>query len=239
MAMTDSTELAQQLDGIIGAIRHAKLQHVATLGALDDAEQRAVAALELLTGEPEPLPEPPKPVMMAYSQRDPRWKDTIYAGGLTFGQAGCLVTCVAMIASLAGYEDTPPQVAEKLREANVFRGARLDYPARIPDAYPLLRWNGIHNWRNVPADISILADELSEGPVIIEVEFVPGGAMPPDDQHFVVGEVLVGGGDDEADLIITDSWDGSQTRLLERYALDNWSLARSVYRVWLLRVAEE
>ena len=85
----------------------------------------------LLT-EPQPEPDPEvAPVrVVAYSQRDSRWANQIYAGDATFAQAGCLVTCVAMIASLA-YADAPlpPDVAQALRAANAFSGAFLSRPS--------------------------------------------------------------------------------------------------------------
>jgi len=58
----------------------------------------------------------------------------------------------------------------------------------------------------------------------VETEFLPGGAPPPSDQHFVVGLEI-----DGEDLIIADPWTGERTRLLQRYALDNWNLARALY----------
>ena len=228
----------------IGAIRHAKLQPAATIGALDDAEQRAnialqkaVALLEMITGVPiEPPPEPEPSVMMElYSQNNELWRDDIYAGGLTFGQGGCLVCSADMIASLAGYTDTPPEFAAKLREVGAFSGALLNHPERIPDAYPLLRYDGTVNWRNVPADLGILQDELNVGPVIVEVEFVPGGAQPPDDQHFVVAEMFSADG---GDLVVADPWTGTRIKLLEKYAKVGWGLARCIYGLRLLRVAE-
>jgi len=90
--MSNLVELAQQLGGTIGAIDHARDQ--------------AAVALEMITGLPVDPPPPPEPsvVMTAYSQKDPRWRNIVFAGGKTLGAAGCYVTCVAMIASLAGYE---------------------------------------------------------------------------------------------------------------------------------------
>lgn len=168
-----------------------------------------------------------------YSQREPAWRDVVYAGNLTFGQAGCYVTCVAMIASLAGYDHTPPQVAQNLRAAGCFDGALLTYPEWIPTVYTRLRWDGALDWRKRPADLLQLRSELEAGPVIVEVEFRPGGTTPPQDQHFVVAEMFTADG---RDLVIADPWDGARTRLMQRYAMAGWGLARSVYGARLLRV---
>jgi len=227
--MSNPTEqLVQQIGGTIGAIDHAA-------DALQEARNQAALALEMLAGMPiEPLPEPEPGIVMAlYSQNNPEWRDKIYAGGLTFGQAGCLACSADMIASLAGYTDTPPEFAAKLREVGAFSGALLSHPERIPDAYPRLRYDGTINWHNVPADLGILQDELSVGPVIIEVDFNPGGAL---DQHFVVAEMFSATG---GDLVVADPWTGTRIELLRKYGLSNWSLERAVYGLRLLRVAED
>ena len=223
--MSNLVELAQQLGGTIGAIDHARDQ--------------AAVALEMITGLPVDPPPPPEPsvVMTAYSQKDPRWRNIVFAGGKTLGAAGCYVTCVAMIASLAGYEDTPPEVAAKLREVGAFTGALLSYPQRIPEAYPLLRYDDTHDWsdhRVTQDDLAIVQDELNVGPVIMEVDFVPRTSKR--DQHFVVAEMFTMDGD----LVITDAIDSADTRLLERYAVedDDYTLNRWIYGLRLLRVAE-
>jgi len=169
--------------------------------------------------------------VMLYSQRDPRWRNLIYAGGLTFAAAGCYVTAVAMILSLAGYGDEPPIVAAKLREAGCFSGALLTRPDGIPAAYPTMRYDGAVLWHKVAADLEKFKAELSKGPVIIEVDFVPPTAKF--NQHFVVAERLTSDGND---LVIADPWDGTRTKLLERYAKDSWDLGRALYGMRLLRV---
>jgi len=209
--MTDIQSIVTLLEGA----------HAATQTASDLLAQ----ALDELTAQ-----EPP-PHMTLYSQRDPRWRDLEYTAGWTFGQAGCLVVCVAMVASYFGIADEPPEVAHKLNAAGCFSDGCLSYPERIPRAYPALVWSGRVDWRNVPADLDALAAELEEMPVIVEVEYNPGGAIPPKDQHFVVAEGFT---PDGLDLLIADPRDGAATRLLERYALEHWSLERAVYGLRLL-----
>jgi len=171
------------------------------------------------------------PSLTLYSQRDPRWRNLVYAGGLTFAAAGCYVTAVAMMLSLTGYEDDPPTVAAKLREAGCFSGALLTRPDRIPVAYPLMRYDGAALWHKVAADLEEFEIELSKGPVIIEVDYQPGG---PFNQHFVVAERFT---PDGKDLMICDPWDGVRTQLLTRYAQDHWDLGRALYGMRLLRKA--
>lgn len=176
-----------------------------------------------------------KPALTPYSQRDPRWRDYYYTLTATLGRYGCYITCVAMLASLAGYDDTPPQVAAKLANVGAFKGNHIGHPEHIAKAYPRLKWIENIDWRAKPADLSRLKRELETGHVILEVEFLPGGAIPPTDQHFVLAQNLT---PDGCDLHILDPWDGAQTRLLERYALDNWNLARAIYGARIFKVGE-
>jgi len=186
--------------------------------------------------EPEPTPEPPR--VIAYSQRDPRWAGQVYAGNTTFAQAGCLVTCVAMIASLA-YADAPqpPDVARALRDAGAFGGALLSYPARIPKALARLEWGGVAHWRERPADLDALASEIAAfGATIAEVKWNPNGAMPQSgNQHFIIVEGL-----DAADAQIVDPWDGERKALSEsRYRLPGWTVARTLYGMRMVRPVGE
>ena len=110
-----------------GGLVHLKTEHrslAANVLRVDDTPgpdvymlAEAGADFALLTLEGRAYFEVVGPSLMLYSQRDPRWRNEVYAGGLTFAAAGCYVTCVAMIASLAGYDDDPLEVARKLREA--------------------------------------------------------------------------------------------------------------------------
>ena len=180
-------------------------------------------------------------VLTLYSQRDPRWRNLVYAGGLTFGQAGCYTVSVTKILSLAGYTDDPPTVAAKLRDAGCFNGALLGRPDRIPDAYPLMRYDGPVDvsqdgplrWHNGVADMERVKTELEKGPCIIEVDFVPPTAKF--NQHFVVAERFT---EDGKDLVIADPWDGTRTKMLERYAQTHWDLKRAIYGMRLLRVKD-
>jgi len=183
--------------------------------------------------EPEPTPDPALRVI-AYSQNDPRWKHQVYAGGTTFGTAGCLVVSVAMIASLV-YADkfTPVDVARHLRSVGAFNGAMLSHPARIPAAFDRLEWGGVAHWRVKPADISALSRELATfGATICEVKWTPNGPSPEQsNQHFVVVEGL--DGDDAA---IVDPWDGERKLLSEsRYRLEGWDVARTLYGMRMVR----
>jgi len=209
--------------------------------SLNDAQRQALAGIQqaaweinqsvaaILVAE-EVLPVP---MMTLYSMRDARWRSTVYASGCTIGTNGCYVVSVAMIASLAGYTDEPPEVARKLREANCFVGGDLRYLARVPTAYPKLSCGGLVDWRSGPADLVRLRQELEKGPTILEVDFHPGGTPPPVDAHFCIAESFTADG---ADLNIVDPWDGTRVKLLQRYALKSWDLGDAVWGMRLLRV---
>jgi hypothetical protein len=203
------------------------------------AAERLRALLDVEDIEEAVRDDPPPPEMALYSQRNPMWRYQPYAGGVSFGRAGCYTVAVAMIVSLAGYDDTPPAVARKMREAGCYSGAYLTRPDRIPDAYPELRYDGPVDvstdgplrWHHSEADMARFREELERGPVITEVDFRPGGAF---NQHFVVCEHFTENGD----VVIADPWDGTRRELLDRYSptWGHWDLGRGIYGVRLLRV---
>jgi hypothetical protein len=169
--------------------------------------------------EPEPITAPP---MTLYSQRDERWRYIEYAPGYTLGGSGCYITCVAMIASLAGSVEEPPQVANELRRVGCFGEADpelLTHPEKIPDAYPLLGFYGWYDWHKTQADKNLFFDELRKGPVITEVDFRP--TTQKFNQHFVVA---LEWNEEKNDVLIADPWDGTKCYLLERYRLVWYSL---------------
>ncbi len=224
------------------------------LGRMASAQERIAASLEFLVSvtpgvpvppdppEPGPIPpEPPAGQMTAFSQNDPRWRDLVYAGNATFGRYGCLVVAWAMIASLReGAARVPPAIAVALRNAGAFDGALLSFPARGAEALPGLVWDGFRHWRDAPADLEFVAHWLANhGPLICEVKWDPTKPLVDQgrwNQHFVVAEALVDGGED---ALIVDPWDGQRKHLVgSRYALPGWNAARTLYGARLLRLGE-
>lgn len=160
-----------------------------------------------------------------YGQTNPRWANLEYAGGVTFGKAGCYTVAVSnLLVYLIGCQDEPPEVARKLREVGCYSGALLNRPDRIPLAYPETRYDGPVDvskdgelrWHNTKANMERVWKELKKGPIIAEVDFRP--TTREFDQHFIVLE-----SPDESkgfkDIIIVDSLDGWRGSLMERYAL--------------------
>lgn len=150
-----------------------------------------------------------------WSQNDPRWRDMVFAGNATFGQAGCYVVSIAnLLARIAGYRDVPPLVAARLRAAGCFTSALLTNPERISRVYPDVRFVAMHRWHDRPAPVDVVVDSLASGPVILEVDFRP--TTREFNQHFVLGLRYL---PEFGDVLILDSWDGQECHLLDRYAL--------------------
>jgi hypothetical protein len=175
--------------------------------------------------------DPPARRLWNWSQRDPIYRNEIFAGYLRFETDGCYVCSVSDIVTLAGYEDNPVEVARKLNLHHCFDGALLTHPERIPHAYPLLEYGGTHRWHHGDADMDVVWSELERGPVIAEVDFQ--WRTQALNQHFVA---LVEPTTDRLDAWIHDPWDGSVVRLLQKYAWESWDLARAIYGLRLLRI---
>jgi hypothetical protein len=152
----------------------------------------------------------------------------VFAGGELFKTDGCYVCAYTYMVQMAGYADSPPEVAAKLRDAGCFKGAYFSRPERAQLAYPKLRFDGAPQWHTADADMELVYDELAEGPVIAEVDFI--WPTQKFNQHFVV---LLGSSHD--DIWIADPWDGSLVRLLLKYADEHWDPARAIYGLRIFR----
>lgn len=162
--------------------------------------------------------------IVPYAQTDPRWQAFQIAPGYLMGRYGCYITCIAMFLPLAGYWDTPPEVSERLRAVGALSGALVARPERISLAYPGVSFVARYDWRDVPADTDAIREHWQSGhQVLLEVEFTPGGARPPEDQHFVLLYQY------EDNPYIVDPHDGQVKRLLPRYGLPGWDARRAIY----------
>jgi hypothetical protein len=195
---------------------------------------------------PEPLPEKIDwSDLLRYSQNNVLWRNFEYAGGTTFGTAGCFVVCVAMLAQIV-YGITfmdPVDTAKLLRKAGAFNGNLLSNLENIPVAFPDLmlkspETRGAIHYRDTAADMEYIAAELVNGPLIAEVAFDPKRKVFDGkswNQHFV----LIVSVDLEADTaMIADPWDGELKQLTtSRYALSGWKASRIITGLRLVRLA--
>ena len=101
-----------------------------------------------------------------YSQRDWRWywKRGWFGRG-HLGSVGCTVTALTSLLFVAGYDLTPPQVAERLRAVNGFIGDLL-YWSKVEKAFPKIKFQ----WRFYKYNNTEVKKLVDKGvPVLVEV----------------------------------------------------------------------
>jgi len=101
-----------------------------------------------------------------YSQRDIRWSwQTFGFGGGRFYSYGCTVCSLTSLLFKAGYDLTPPQVAERLRKAKAFSGDLLIW-SRIQIAFPKVKFV----WRGYKYENAKVKENIEKGnPTLVEV----------------------------------------------------------------------
>lgn len=152
--------------------------------------------------------------MTLYSQRDKKWKDKKFADGeYTFGQAGCLVVCLSMVASHYGREIEPDRLDEELKKVNGFSGALYIWNSLSKIFPQIIETKRVSTPRPVTAlQFSEIDKTLSDGNlVIVEVDFIPETATV--NSHFVV---ITGKSGNDYD--IADPWTGTKENL-EKYGV--------------------
>jgi hypothetical protein len=102
-----------------------------------------------------------------FSQRDLRWSWQKFGfGGGRFYSYGCTVTALTSLLVVAGYDLTPPEVAERLRKVNAFSGDLIIW-SRIQLAFPKVKWTWRgYGYENGP--VKELIDKKGT-PVLVEV----------------------------------------------------------------------
>ena len=158
--------------------------------------------------------------IIPYSQRDSRWKDDLMMTS-SIGQVGCAMVSCAMLGSQHNSQITPKTLNNYLRNNNGYTQDNLIYWAKVNEFIPELQFRDYKKWQNIEADLPYVISELEKHPVILQVDFRPGGAL---DTHFVLALRYT-----DNDIDIIDPWDGIQTKLLRRYALADWNLKRAIY----------
>ena len=120
-----------------------------------------------------------------YSQMDPQWKLKRLGNSseATIGSFGCLLTDLAIIASVYGYEINPLELNDKMKSAGGFQGAYI-MPYVISQVLNGMIYKGIEQCYDTPAPMSKIDTMLSQGkPVIVEVDYSPKKDMQ---NHWVV-----------------------------------------------------
>lgn len=158
--------------------------------------------------------------IIPYSQRDSRWSNDVMVTA-TIGNQGCAITACAMLGSQYNTGITPKSMNAYLKSNGGYTSDNRVYWAKVTGLVPELVFKNYYTWRETGADMPLVLSELAKHPVVIQVDFHPGGGL---NTHFVLAL-----SSDGNDIDILDPWDGAKTKLLQRYALDDWDLARAVY----------
>jgi hypothetical protein len=158
--------------------------------------------------------------IIAYSQRDDRWKNDLMVTATVGGQ-GCAITACAMLGNQYNPNITPKSLNAFLRTNNGYTPDNRVYWAAVGKLIPEMKFTHYYKWQDIRANLPLVLEELAKHPVILQVDFRPGGDL---DTHFVLA--LSG---NEVDIDIIDPWDGARTKLLQRYAKEDWDLERAIY----------
>lgn len=168
--------------------------------------------------------------MIAYSQRDARWRGVkLGTGAETIGQAGCLLCCAAAVLSAYPAPGTPGGWPLRPDELNRELVARGGFTSGNLFVFGALRAWGVNPIRiadcqTTPAPMDLIARARGAGDqVVVLVDFGPGGKV---DQHWVC---VV---DPEASVVM-DPWQPSGREFvpLARYLAPGWDAARGIFKV--------
>jgi hypothetical protein len=146
--------------------------------------------------------------MIRYSQQDAKWKDKqLGSGEYTIGQAGCLLTCFAMLAQYP-----PDELNQKMVVYGGFTGSLINSYV-LPSVIPNLYFESRIPCEKTPAPIDIIDKALSAGKaVIVQVDTSPSEGVQ---SHWVILTGKVG-----KDYNMVDPWpvvDNPPATVLGRY----------------------
>jgi len=180
------------------------------------------------------LREPTHPDLMDFPiiwQWDPRWSGEFLGDlgrGRTIGEAGCAVACLtAWLQWTCGWEGDLLETRGVLHRRGLLCGSdhTLVTWASLETAWHAASFDARcwASWRSSPADLEMLDHWLKNGPVVVEVDFVPETMQH--DQHFVVALCWADCSVPLKDrtLTIMDPWEGSIRLLPPAYYDDHWN----------------
>jgi hypothetical protein len=150
-----------------------------------------------------------------FSQQDPQWSSKLlgFDSTTTVGTAGCLLTSMAMVSSVYGFNETPGSLNDKMKAVQGFQGA-LILPYLIAHALPGMVYANYIQSNHQPAPLAEIDVALAQGqPVIVEVDFSPKEGLQ---NHWIVLISKQGN-----DYEIADPWpiplDAKEVTLASRY----------------------
>lgn len=154
-----------------------------------DGRERWRAELGMIAANiwtaPPTAPEPTRPRVIGYGQRDPRWAAVrLGASQYRMGDSGCAVTSACMVGSQARPEVTPLELVNWLNLNGGFTADGRLFWSKVGEFYaPSLRFVKYTKWESAPADLSYLREALKYHAQVVQVDFKPETA--PLDSHFV------------------------------------------------------
>lgn len=167
-----------------------------------------------LSPEVTPVSNPYSPHTV-FGQRDPQWASFTLGGGPdSFGVAGCLLTCFAMVAVDFGHSlENPATLNDKLLKAGAYVSSELlgdDALGHIFSEIQVAADSG-DAFQNSPADLSTLNFDGSHERVIVEVDF---DHNPSDgiQTHFLVLDSF-----DGTNIFVRDPWYGTIDNFATNY----------------------
>ena len=178
--------------------------------------------------EPGPDPDPAPVRVIAYSQRDDRWRNA-HMGGTpqTVGGMGCAMLVANFVLSQVAPDVLPGEFNAMLNACGGYNvvgyEAHLAWD-RLPSIYPELTWLGRESFMRplYASEMDRIRGFIAEQPLPIWVDFRPLTSWL--DTHFVLAESW-----DGDDITIIDPWMGDRVGLLARYARTGQDLARAIW----------
>lgn len=159
----------------------------------------------------------------AFSQRDPRWRDVrLGEGGLTIGQAGCLLCSAAAMLASWGWDTDPVRLNGFLLAHEGYCDGNLLVFGALDGQW--CRFLELVRCEKVAAPVERLRNAIAGGAgVLVQVDFTPGGALQ---QHWVWLTEL-----GERSGHIVDPWQlpGGELVDLGRYLAQGWTPARGIF----------
>ena len=161
--------------------------------------------------------------MILFSQRDNRWKDKkLGFSDVNLGGYGCVVACLAMIATKYGKDTDPDKMNDDLKDRGRFQGGYYKWKG-IEQVYPDIIEHDI-----VFTPLPLTSNQLEEIDnhlknghlVMLEVDFNPNTSCV--EGHFVLAIRRSGDG-----YIIADPWTGTECSI-DRYGETIYTVQRYI-----------
>lgn len=144
-----------------------------------------------------------------YSQNDPQWRNKTLGSSGTIGDYGCLMTCVAMMCTYYGHEETPATLNEKLKRNGGYANGNLFVWGAIANIFPDIAYQGQTQTPDAlsQTQMNTIKKTLDKGmPVILQIDTVP--VTSAFDEHWIMAIDY-----DGDDFIVQDPWDGATKRI--------------------------